>query len=77
MPRYQITRVYLVERATEAQALAALDQPEASQYLARSSIEVVPEEHDNSGSTLNPQVLGDTTNASADTVDTGWTTRPS
>jgi hypothetical protein len=43
MPRYQITRVYLVERATPAQALSALDQPDASQYLAHSSIEEVPE----------------------------------
>ena len=76
MARYQITRVYLVERATEAQALSALDQPEASRYLARSSIAEVPEEHNTSRSIPTHQVRGGTGHASAEAQD-GWSDRPS
>lgn len=58
MPRYKITRVYLVESATKAAALEVVNTPEASEYLEYESAKAFTSDRSGWKNAFRRQVTG-------------------
>jgi hypothetical protein len=58
MPRYKITRVYLVKATTKTAALEAMSKPEASEYLEYESAKELTSDRSGWKNTFRRQVTG-------------------